>query len=97
MSSAAKTRVDIRLAKNQKEFFEYAAKLGGFKTLTEFVIYSGEQQANQIVEKHNAILSSKEDQQIFFDAITNPQPPNERLKKAARRYKELTSKKPALK
>lgn len=93
MGNAAKTRFDIRLAKEQKEFFEYAANLGGFRTLTEFVIYSGQQQANQIVEKHNSILASKRDQEIFFDALMNPQEPNERLKKAAAHYKELTSKK----
>lgn len=93
MSNATKTRVDIRLAKKQKEYFEYAAKLGGFKTLTDFVIFSGEQQANQIVEKHNTILASKRDQEVFFDALINPQPANERLRKAAIRYKELTSKK----
>ena len=91
--STTKTRMDIRLAKKQKEYFEYAANLGGFKTLTDFVIFSGEQQANQIVEKHNTILASKRDQEIFFDALMNPKPANERLKKAASRYKELTSKK----
>lgn len=93
MSNATKTRVDIRLAKKQKEYFEYAANLGGFKTLTDFVIFSGEQQANQIVEKHNTILASKRDQEVFFDALMNPQPANERLRKAAIRYRELTSKK----
>jgi uncharacterized protein (DUF1778 family) len=93
MRNATKTRFDIRLAKDQKEFFEYAANLGGFRTLTEFVIYSGQQQANQIVEKHNSILASKKDQEIFFDALIRPQPANTRLKKAAARYKELISKK----
>ena len=66
-----------RLAKKQKEYFEYAANLGGFKTLTDFVIFSGEQQANQIVEKHNTILASKRDQEVFFDALMNPPPANE--------------------
>ena len=94
MANKTKTRVDIRLAKKQKEYFEYAAELGGFKTLTDFVIFSGEQQANQIVERHNMILASKRDQAVFFDALMHPQPANERLKNAARRYKELTSKKP---
>jgi len=88
MKTDQKTRFDIRLAKDQKDFFEYAASLGGFRTLTEFVIYSGQQQATQIIEKHNSILASKRDQAIFFDAIMNPQPPNSRLKEAAARYKK---------
>lgn len=88
-----KTRFDIRLEKNQKEYFEYAANLGGFRTLTEFVIYSGQQQADQIVEKHNAILASKKDREIFFNAIMKPQAPNARLKQATAHYKEKTSRK----
>ncbi len=80
------------MAKDQKDFFEYAASLGGFRTLTEFVVYSGQQQAIQIVEKHNSILASKRDQKIFFDTIMNPQPPNARLKEAAARYKKRSSK-----
>lgn len=87
MKTTAKTRFDIRLPKEQKEYFEYAANLGGFRTLTEFVIYSGSQQASQIVEKHNSILASKRDQEIFFNALLNPPAPNARLKKAMERYK----------
>lgn len=33
-------RFDTRLPKDQKEFFEYASSLGGYRTLTEFVIVS---------------------------------------------------------
>ena len=87
MKTLSKTRFDVRLPKEQKEYFEYAANLGGFRTLTEFVIYSGSQQATQIVEKHNSILASKRDQEVFFNALLNPPPPNARLMKAMERYK----------
>jgi uncharacterized protein (DUF1778 family) len=92
MKSLQTTRFDVRLPKEQKEYFEYAATLGGFRTLTEFVIYSGNQQASQIVEKHNSILASKRDQEIFFKALLNPQPPGTRLKQAANRYKKAVGK-----
>jgi uncharacterized protein (DUF1778 family) len=92
MKTLKKTRFDVRLPKEQKEYFEYAASLGGFRTLTEFVIYSGNQQASQIVEKHNSILASKKDQEIFFKALLNPQPPSARLKQAANRYKKAVNK-----
>ena len=93
MRNVAKNRFDIRLADKQKEFFTYAANLGGFRTLTEFVIFSVQEQANQIVEKHNSILNSKKDQEIFFDSLINPPKPNAKLKKAAAWYKDVTSKK----
>lgn len=82
MKTLEKSRFDTRLPKEQKEYFEYAANLGGFRTLTDFVIHSAQAQASSIVEKHNAILASKKDQEIFFNAIMQPSKPNTNLKKA---------------
>lgn len=87
MKTAERTRFDTRLPKEQKEFFEYAANLAGFKTLTDFVLSTVQQQADRIVEKHSMILASKKDQEVFFNALLNPQEPNDRLEKAASRYK----------
>ncbi len=83
-------RFDARLPKEQKEFFEYAAALSGFKTLTEFILYSVREKAKSIIEEHDRILASKKDQEIFFNAILNPPTPNENLKKAAANYIEKT-------
>jgi uncharacterized protein (DUF1778 family) len=89
MKSASMTRFDTRISVEMKELFEYAAEVGGYKTLTEFVIFSVKQQAEKIIEKHNTILASQKDQEIFFKAIMNPQEPNTHLKEAAKRYKKL--------
>jgi uncharacterized protein (DUF1778 family) len=83
-----KARFDTRLPKEQKEYFEYAANLGGFRNLTEFMVFSAQQQASKIVENHNVILASKKDQEVFFDAIMNPSKPNSKLRKAASRYNQ---------
>jgi uncharacterized protein (DUF1778 family) len=91
MKSMGMTRFDARLSADQKEYFELAANLGGYKTLSEFVIFSTKAQADKIIEKHNAILASQKDQEIFFDAIMNPGKPNKKLKEAATRYKKLTA------
>jgi uncharacterized protein (DUF1778 family) len=84
-------RFDARLTKNQKEFFELAASISGFKSLSEFVIHSTQQMANSIVEKHNAILASEADKKVFFDALANPQKPNKALKEAVKQYKKQSS------
>lgn len=86
-------RFDTRLPKEQKEFFEYAANLGGYRTLTEFVIMSVQSKADEIVEKHRSIISSKRDQKVFFEAIMNPPAPGKRLSAAARKYNKLTTRK----
>lgn len=83
-----KARFDTRLPKEQKEYFEYAANLGGFRNLTEFIVFSAQQQASKIVESRNVILASKRDQEVFFDAIMNPSKPNSKLRKAASRYNQ---------
>ena len=93
MKATERARFDTRLSKEQKELFEYAASLGGFRTLTEFVIFSAQQQANSIVEKHRTILASNRDQEIFFNAIMNPHDPGSALKKAAKRFEKAISNK----
>jgi uncharacterized protein (DUF1778 family) len=87
MKTIEKARFDTRLPKEQKDFFEFAATLGGFRTLTEFVIASVQEKAKIIVEEHNKIISSKRDAEIFFNELVKPSKPNEALKKAAERYK----------
>ena len=89
MKKTEQSRFDTRLPKEQKDFFEYAAKLGGFRTLTEFVIFSVKERANQIVEDHNSILASDRDQQVFFNVMMNPKKPNKNLQKAALNYKKV--------
>ncbi len=92
MNAMDKARFDTRLPKEQKDFFEYAASLGGFRTLTDFVISSVQEKAKKIVEEHDSILASKRDQEIFFNAITGTQNPNESLKSAARKYNDSINK-----
>ena len=94
MKATEKTRFDTRLSKEQKELFEYAAGLGGFRTLTEFIIFSTQQQANNIVERYRTVLASNRDQEIFFNAvIINPPQPGKKLQKATRRFEKAISNK----
>ena len=86
-------RFDTRLPKKQKEYFEYAANLGGYRTLTEFVIVSVQSKADEIVAKHRTIVSSRRDQEIFFDAIMNPPSPGKKLLAAAKKYNKSVRKK----
>lgn len=82
------TRFDARLTKTQKEFFEYASKLGGFRSLTEFIIQAAQIKAKEIIEEHEQILASKKDQALFFDALLNPPAPNEALMEAFAQYNQ---------
>lgn len=86
MDTSEKTRFDATLTKTQKELFEAAARLGGFRTLTEFVISTVQEKAREIVEQHNVILATETDRVLFFDALMHPPGPNKELVEAARRW-----------
>ena len=86
-SLSAKARFDAKIPKAQKELFEYAASLGGFRTLTDFIINAVQEKATAIIREHDTILASEEDREIFFNALTNPPGPNQQLRDAAERYK----------
>lgn len=82
-------RFEARWTLEQREFFERASLLGGFKTLSEFVFQSVYQNASDIIENQNRILKSEKDKEIFINALINPPAPNKRLKKAAERYNKF--------
>jgi len=87
-----KARFDTRLPKEQKLYFERAARLGGFRSLTDFVILAAQKRAKEIIEQNERILASARDSEIFFDAITNVGEPNLDLMSAANEFKAIISK-----
>lgn len=92
MSTLTQARFDTRLPKKQKELFEYAASLGGFRNLTDFIVFCAQQEANKIIEKHEKNIVSEADKKIFFKAIMQPPNANAKLKKAAVKYGQKLAK-----
>ena len=48
---SGKARLEARLSVEEKELFERAAALGGFRSLTEFVLRSAKKQAEDPIEQ----------------------------------------------
>jgi uncharacterized protein (DUF1778 family) len=86
-----KTRFDARLTKEQKQFLERAAAIGGYRSLSDFVLSTVEERAQQIITESEKIIASRHDAEIFFNAITNAAQPNEALRSAVEDYKKLTA------
>lgn len=86
MGTTTKARFDVRLSKEQKQFFERAAYLGGFRSLTDFVIITVQEKAKEIIKEKEQVIVSERDSQIFFDAVTKPAKPSKTLKKALEDY-----------
>ena len=87
---AAKTaRLEARLTDEQKALIQHAADLTG-RSLTEFVVSSAKEVAARTVREHEVLTLSGRDRQVFAEALLKPNPPNKRLRQAARRYKSIT-------
>lgn len=87
-----KARFDTRLPLEQKQLFEKAATLGGYRSLTDFVVATVQQKAKEIIEENDRIIASHRDKQIFFDSLVNTPKPNKDLLGAKGEYDKLLSK-----
>lgn len=82
-----KARFDTRLSLEQKVFFERAARIGGYRSLTDFVVLTVQEKAKEIISEKEQILASERDRELFFNAITNSPKANKNLINAANEYK----------
>ncbi len=87
MNTKIMTRFGIRLSVEQKKYLEYASRLGGFNTLSDFILTSAINDADLIVARHRSLLTSLEDMEVFFVSLLYPDNPNGHLKAAVARYK----------
>ncbi|MEO5601066.1 MAG: DUF1778 domain-containing protein [Cyclobacteriaceae bacterium] len=93
MATKETVRFDLRASRKQRDIFERAAEIGGYKSLTDFVLAAAFEKAEAILQKHNAWLSSEKDRQSFFKALVNPSAANARLRRAMKRHNEFNPKK----
>jgi len=84
---ARNARLEARVSSDQKDFFQRAAKLTG-RTLSELVIDSTQEAAAKIVQEHEVIRLSREEQVAFVNALLAPSKPGARLKQAVQRYRQ---------
>ncbi|UOE41828.1 DUF1778 domain-containing protein [Chryseobacterium suipulveris] len=84
-------RFDTRLSQEQKDAFEKASVLGGFRNFSDFVITAIQEKADKIFEENERILASEKDNELFFEAIFDSPKPNKNLSKALEDYKKAVS------
>jgi uncharacterized protein (DUF1778 family) len=70
-------RIDLRLSHDQKQFLERAAHLGGYRSLSEFIISAAEETANSILDEKNQIELGKADAAVFCSTLLTNVEPNE--------------------
>lgn len=80
-------RLEARVSSDQKDFFQRAATLTG-RTLSELVIDSTQEAAAKIVQEHEVIRLSREEQVAFINALLTPVEPGVRIKRAVQNYRQ---------
>lgn len=88
--STSMARLEARITPEIKALLQKAADLEG-RTLTDFVVATVQREAYRVIEQHQRLKLSIEDSEVFVDALLNPPKPNEALKAAALRYKQVIS------
>jgi uncharacterized protein (DUF1778 family) len=81
-------RIEARVSREQKELLERAAALEG-RSMTDFIVTSAQEAATQVITRHELLRLSPRDQVEFVEALLNPPAPNEALRAAAARYRNL--------
>ena len=81
-------RVEIRMTRAQKENIERAASLRG-TSVTDFILNEVQPAATATIREFELLELRNEDRRVFVEALLNPPEPNEALKAAAARHKEM--------
>ncbi|EDQ9691025.1 DUF1778 domain-containing protein [Salmonella enterica subsp. enterica] len=88
MSAQKKQRIDLRLNEDDKHMIEEAAAMTN-QSISQFMVSTASERAAEVIDQHRRLLLNEESWNLVMDAITNPPAPNDWLKRAANRLREL--------
>lgn len=80
-------RIDFKINSEQKRIIRKASKIKN-TSITNYIIDLALIDAKKTIENNERILATKRDQEIFFNEIMNPSPPNEYLIKRMREHRK---------
>jgi uncharacterized protein (DUF1778 family) len=81
-------RLEVRTTSAQKRLIERAAELRG-TSVTDFVVSNIQVAAAETVKEFESLFLRDEAREIFVKALLNPPEPNEALKAATARHKQM--------
>lgn len=85
------SRIEIRVSNEDKDLFEYASSLRGYKSLSEFLRVILTKESKAIIAEENKILKSKRDKLIFFNALMGKEEkPNQSLVSAIKYHNQIS-------
>ncbi|EAS2251023.1 DUF1778 domain-containing protein [Salmonella enterica subsp. salamae] len=88
MAALKKQRIDLRLNEDDKHMIEEAAAMTN-QSISQFMVSTASARAAEVIDQHRRLRLNEESWNLVMEAITNPPAPNDRLKRAANRLREL--------
>ena len=76
------TRVDL----DTQNLLTKAAAIAGMSSINSFVLSAAVEKAKQIIEREQALKLSERDAVLLFEALDNPEEPNQKLSAAFKKY-----------
>ena len=81
-------RLEARITPGALKIVRRAAQIQG-RSVSDFVVAAAQAAAAQTIEETQIIRLSVEDQHAFAEAIINPPEPNDALRRAFQRHRDL--------
>ena len=75
MSGAKSNRIDLRVSQEQKDLLETAASIKGI-SLSAYLLSNCLEKAKADIAKHQKLVLSDRDRDLFLSLIANPPQPN---------------------
>jgi uncharacterized protein (DUF1778 family) len=75
------TRLGFRVDAETKRMVERAAELER-RSLTDYCLTALTQATRETIDRHESLVLSERDREIFFEALVHPPRPNARLRRA---------------
>lgn len=86
----ASTRIDLRTTPQRKHFFELAAFIGGYESLSNFMSEASEILAKKVLDEvEDSRVLSEVDRDLLLSFLNNPPEPNPVLKAAHEKVAKL--------
>lgn len=83
-----KSRLEVRLNKESKRYYEQVAISGHYKNLSAFVLAALQDKAQEIEKSNRIVLATQRDRELFSNMIINPPRANKALREAFERNRQ---------
>lgn len=88
-TSTKDARINIKLTSQDKTTIEKAAIIGGFRSMTDYMMKVLLEDSRRRLEVTQQIIENEQDAALFYELLNRPAQVNKKLTASAAKYKKL--------